>query len=234
MNYYDTEFGGPAYDAWPTMPGQKLIPHKGGDGGAGAAQQQERDRQARIDAATAGINSIFADSGRDATYAAHKDAVFDINKRDIDEQYTDAERENRFGLARAGLMGGSVDVDSNEDLTERMNKGLMQATGLADTAASDLKMQDERARQSLTSLAQSGIDTGTAQTMALRQLDANAQAASAARQGSTVGNLFDDMSQAYLLRQQNAGMQAGRGQAGSQWYGVSNPRTGDSGSIYKN
>lgn len=34
------EFGGPAIDAWPTMPGQKLQPHKGGGGGSSTTKQE--------------------------------------------------------------------------------------------------------------------------------------------------------------------------------------------------
>lgn len=34
------EFGGPAIDAWPTMPGQKIQPHKGGGGGGSSTTTQ--------------------------------------------------------------------------------------------------------------------------------------------------------------------------------------------------
>lgn len=34
------EFGGPAIDAWPTMPGQKIQPHKGGGGGSSTTKQE--------------------------------------------------------------------------------------------------------------------------------------------------------------------------------------------------
>jgi hypothetical protein len=174
--------------------------------------------------------TTFTPTSRDTLYNQQKDAVFRINKQAVDKQQQEAERQNRFGLARSGLMGGSVDVDSNADITERANKGLMQAVGLGDQAAADLKTADERSRQSLISMAQSGIDTGTAQTMAMRQLDAAAQQAAGDRQGATIGNLFGDMSQAYLANQARAGQLAGRN-PNQQWYGVSNPRTGDAGSV---
>lgn len=280
----------------------------GGDGGAGAAQQAEADRQARINAAVEKINAIFDskpmskgvnaatafDQGasyynedgsayvaptstemvpvqtapgggvdvtqgvygyapqqgidknavqqaiaggklftgvetitptqtRQQLYDQQKQAVFDINKLDVDKQFKDAERATRFGLARSGLAGGSEDVDANARLLERNNEGLIRATGLGDQAAADLKTADERSRQSLISMAQSGIDTGTAQGMALRNLDANAQTAAGNRAGATIGNLFGDLGQAYMLRQTSAGMTAGA-KPGSQWYGVSNPQ----------
>lgn len=308
------EFGGPAIDAWPTVPGAKLRPHKGGDGGAGAARQQEEDRQARIKKSVDAINAIFngqsvtqgtdratsfdpnatyynedgtqyiaptkswtehvggaqfgdgsADGGptywvggqdvqrsgvdmdavskllsegklftsrsttqpvntnRTELYDQQKQAVTDLNRREVDRQHTEAERMNRFGLARSGLLGGSADVDSNADLQRRTNEGIMQATALGDQAAADLRTSDERTRQGLISMAQSGIDTGTAQQTALAGLNANSQAAAGARGGATIGNLFSDLSNAYLQNQINAGRTAGA-VPGQQWYGVSAPQ----------
>jgi hypothetical protein len=205
---------------------------KGGDAGAGAAQQQEAARQSRIDSAVGVINGIFDNAGRDELYADQKKAVYDINALDVNKQYKEAERANRFGLARAGLAGGSADIDSNAELQERTNKGLIQATGLGDSAASDLKLADERSRQSLIGMAQSGIDTGTAQTMALNQLNATQQSAAGDRAGATIGNLFGDLGQAYLASQIRAGQVAGKNY-GSSSYGVSNVRSGDAGSVIR-
>lgn len=209
--------------------GIRLYRGKGGDP-TGAAQQQEAERQSRINAAVGTINGVFDNAGRDALYADQKKAVYDINALDVNKQYAEAERQNRFGLARNGLAGGSADIDANAELQERTNKGLIQATGLGDTAASDLKLADERSRQSLIGMAQSGIDTGTAQTLALNNLNATQQSAAGDRAGASVGNLFGDLSQAYLANQIRAGQVAGK-TAGTSSYGVSNPRTGDSGFI---
>lgn len=201
----------------------------GGDPGADA-RQQEKERQQRIQAATESINATFNNSGRDALYSDQKTAVYDLNKREVDRQASEAERMNRFGLARTGLLGGSVNVDSVADLDRRTNEGLMRAGGIADQAAADLKTQDERTRSNLISLAQSGIDTGTAAQQALKGLEVNSANAASARAGATVGGLFNDLSQAYLINQQNQGRQAGM-QYGTQWNGVSNPRTGVSGTV---
>ncbi len=315
------EFGGPAIDAWPTVAGGRMRPHKGGgDGGAGEMRKQEEDRQARIKKSVDAINSIFngqavteganratsfdpsatyydadgnqfvaptrtwmenaggsyvaggGDSGpgywsggqdvqrtgvdmdavnkllsegklftnrtttqpvstnRTALYDEQKQAVTDLNRREVDRQYAEAERANRFGLARSGLLGGSADVDSNAELQRRTNEGTMQATAMGDQAAADLRTSDERTRQGLISMAQSGIDTGTAQQTALAGLNANSQAASAARGGATIGGLFNDLSQAYLANQVNAGRVAGSIPGQQQWYGVSSPQQSYGGS----
>ncbi len=136
--------------------------------------------------------------GREKLYEDQRDAVYEINSREVNRQYGDAERNNRFGLARHGLMGGSADVDSNARLQEITNEGLMKASGIADSAAASLRAKDESARQNLISMAQSGIDTGTAQKMAVESLDSTSQEAQGARSGASVGDLFGGLSQAYL------------------------------------
>lgn len=178
-----------------------------------------------------GVKNV-APTPRQQLYDEQKQAVFDINKRDIDRQYGMAERDNRFGLARSGLLGGSADVDSNALLQQKTNEGLMRARGIGDSAAADLKLADERTRQSLISMAQSGIDTGTAEGMALRGLDAAAQNAQGARTGATIGSLFDDLGAAYLFNQIRAGQQAGANLYG-QDYGVPDTRRSYTGSTSK-
>ena len=147
-----------------------------------------------------GSKTVTPDS-REKLYDEQEQAVYDLNAKDVNDQYADAERANRFALARNGLLGGSSDVESNANLQEKTNEGLVQAKALGQQAASDLRTADEQSKQSLIAMAQSGIDTGTAQQMAQAQLNANAQSALGQRGGATIGNLFDNLSQAYLTRQ---------------------------------
>ena len=171
-------------------------------------------------------------NSRENLYNQQRDAVFDLNRKEVDRQATDAERFNRFGLARSGLMGGSAQIDSVADINRRTNEGLMRAGGIADQAAADLRTADEQARANLISLAQSGIDTGTAASQSLNALRVNSANASSARAGATVGGLFNDMAQAYLMNQMNTGRAAaGSGTNQQQWFGVSNPRAGNSGTV---
>lgn len=135
---------------------------------------------------------------REKLYNEQEQAVYDLNAKEVNDQYADAERANRFALARNGLLGGSSDVESNANLQEMTNEGLIQARALGQQAASDLRTADEQSKQSLIAMAQSGIDTGTAQQMAQAQLSANAQSALGQRGGATIGSLFDNLSQAYL------------------------------------
>jgi hypothetical protein len=299
-NQISKEFGGPAIGAWPTRPGQRLRPHKGG-GGDGGARQMEEERQARQAAAIAEINRIFnggpskrgvgattaisrsgkyydeygnpvdvskfddkfltpettfpntfasalnpellrirsmlqngglytgvqetsGTGGREQMYSSHRDAVYDLNKQDAERQFEDATRQTKFGLARSGLAGGSVDIDDNAELIRRRNEGLMRATGIADEAAANLKLADERTRANLVATAQSGIDVGTAAQMAAKGLEANATSAAGDRAGATVGSLFGDLSRAYLNNQVMQGYRAGMQNNNGQWFGVSSPQ----------
>ena len=199
----------------------------GGGGGDGGAGEREAQRQQRIAAATDQINSIFNGANRDTMYSDQKSAVYDLNKAEVDRQAAVAERANRFGLARSGLVGGSADVDSNSELNRRTNEGLIRTGGIADQSAADLKMQDEKTRANLISMAQSGIDTGSAAQMALNGLSVNADQAAAQRNGATIGSLFGDLSQAYLVNQQAGGVaNAYSPYANNQFIGSQNVRTG--------
>ncbi len=138
---------------------------------------------------------------RDAQYGEISSAVRDTAMRDLDRQYSQASRRNTFGLARSGLLGGSVDAESGGDLTELYGEGKLKATQAGQTAGADLRSNDEKTRQNLIALAQSGIDTGTAASMAAGQMSSAADLARGQVAGSTVGRLFDDMSQAYVANQ---------------------------------
>lgn len=148
-------------------------------------------------AGSAGANKL----ARDAMYGSISDAVRDTALRDLDHQYTTASNRNKFGLARSGLLGGSVDAESGGQLKELYGEGKLKAQQQGMQAAADLRTQDERTRQNLISLAQSGLDTGTAASMASAQMASAADAARGAAAGASVGRLFDDLSQAYVVNQ---------------------------------
>ncbi|MGV3727729.1 hypothetical protein [Hydrogenophaga sp.] len=174
----------------------------GGDGGAGQMRADEEERQRKVQMAVDTVNSTFNGQGRQAMYKDIQDATRDVAGRDLDRQFTTASNQNLFGLARSGLLGGSVDAESGADLATRYGEGQIRATAAGQGAAADLQSVDERTRQNLISLAQSGMDTGTAASMAAGQMAAAADTARATSQGASVGRLFDDMGQAYLTNQQ--------------------------------
>ena len=159
---------------------------------------------------------------REQLYADQRRAVFDVNSQEVNRQAVDAERANRFGLARSGLAGGSTDINSVAEINRRTNEGLLRAGGIADQSGADLRTADERTRSNLISMAQSGIDTGSAATMALGGLKSNADSVAAQRSGANIEDLFGSISAAYLANQQGQGRAQGTNQ-GAQFYGVSDP-----------
>jgi hypothetical protein len=165
---------------------------------------------------------------REQMYKDQRSAVYDLNKMEVDRQAGEIERQNRFGLARSGLLGGSANIDSMSEIGRRTNEGLMRAGGIADDASASLQNADEQTRNNLISLAQSGIDTSTAAQMASQGLKTNADNAASARSAATIGGLFDDLSQGYLTYQRNMGRQAGAAQGQQQFYGATSARTGGS------
>lgn len=177
-----------------------------------------------------GVRTIKG-TDRNQLYREQQDAVTQLNQREVSRQHEDAERQNRFGLARAGLSGGSVDVDSNAELSRINNEGMMKAVGLGQQAAADLRTQDERTRQSLISMAQSGIDTGQAAQLALSGLEANTASAGAARSGATIGNLFNDLANVYAYNQQMQGFNQGYAPYMNRGYSNSVRSKGDQGQL---
>lgn len=194
----------------------------GGGGDSGALEKQETERQQKVQAAVDAINAQFGygvaggdqdqaasveanRAARDAMYSDIQSATTETALRGLDRQYDTASKQNKFGLARSGLLGGSVDAESGADLSTRYGEGRMQAQAAGIGAASELRALDEKTRQNLISLAQSGIDTGTASNLALGQMQAAADSARSTSQSATVGDLFSNMGQAYLRQQQALG-----------------------------
>lgn len=212
MLKYDAELdaqaqalGGGALYAFPQTRFGRVRFYKGG--GGNSAEKIERERQERAAQAIAAINSQFDNANRQALYDQQRQAVYDLNTNEVNRQALDAERNNRFAMARNGLLGGSVDIDSNAELNRRTNEGLAQAAGIADSAMADLIQNDETTRNNLISMANAGTDATTAGQMAANGLKQNAEIAKANSAIATVGNLFNDISNAYLYNNFNKSAQ---------------------------
>ena len=193
------ECGGPAIGAWPTTQGGRLVPHKGG-GGGNDAQKIENDRRKRAQEAYDAINRIFDNADRDKLYQEQRDAVYQMNADEVNRQAADAERLNRFALARNSLIGGSAQIDSEAELNRRTNEGLSKAGGIADEAAASLQAADENTRNNLISMATGGTEATEAAKLAASGLSQNLSNSMVDRSVATVGSLFNDLSNAYLTQ----------------------------------
>lgn len=128
---------------------------------AALAEQKEVERTAKISGATRRVDAAFDNSERTALYDRIGEASFDLNKQALDQTREDSSNNLRFSLARAGLAGGSVDVDRNEEIVDRFNKGLLLARNTATSAENSAKSTDNNIRNSLLSAASSGNYDGS-------------------------------------------------------------------------
>lgn len=182
------------------MPAVKGMPRrlfKGGGSNHDALRiEEERKREAKK--ATDAINRIFDNANREQLYQQQRNNVYNLNADEVERQAAEAERQNRFGLARNGLIGGSAQIDSNAELNRRTNRGLAKAGGIADDAQASLMKADENTRNNLVSMATAGTDATTAAQLANSGLKQNSEAAQSNAAAATVGNLFNDLQNAYL------------------------------------
>lgn len=166
------------------------------------------------------LEKKYRTGGRDAMYAERAGAVRDVNLRELNRQAGESKRGLKFNLARAGLTGGSSDADSQQELARRYNEGTLKVSQLADEAAADLRMSDERARMSLIGQAQAGLDATSATQLALKNLEANSAAAKSVGQYQTLGDLMSDLADYYGVSRYLLGRQQATGNPNGRSFGA--------------
>jgi hypothetical protein len=121
------------------------------------------------------INSLFGN--RDGIYDTVRKDVYDLQASRLGERREDTLRKLRFGAARTGLTGGSVDV-SNKGLEQReFGRALMDASNTAQSRADEMRANDERTRLNLISQMRSGLGSADATQSALATMQDNLTAA---------------------------------------------------------
>ncbi len=167
---------------------------------ANAAADRERANTARLETTTKGINTLFGSPERQAQYGSFLDALRARFGEQLGKQRQQAERQMRFGLARAGLTGGSENVSANRRLGERSADAALDAESKAQGSVDDLRSQDNSTRLQLLGLAQGGADATTAATRGLEGLQMNLSRARNAGNSATLGDFFGDIGNAYRSR----------------------------------
>lgn len=140
---------------------------------ADEANRIEQERQAKISATQATVNSVFDDPRRAAEIEGVVSAVRQQQLDQLNEQNTDVTRDLKFNLARGGQIGGSLQADMNARQSKAYQRALLKAEQGAQGIGSKIRMGDDDARARLITLATSGLDATTGA----------AQSASAMRQG---------------------------------------------------
>lgn len=176
-------------------------------------EQLAKDEEGRKTALRTSIDTLYGIGGSAEAQAAAKQMQDDqagVSKATSD-YYTDqltrtataAERNNRFNLARQGLLGGSVDVDSNTELATDKNLGATRIDQAARAAAGQLQAQREGERLNSVGLVNAGAgDEGVrAASAGLRDTLTNAQNAN---RTDLTGDLFTGFADNYALSNANA------------------------------
>lgn len=180
-------------------------------GGGGGAQDQakgmEQQRQAAIAKTVGDINTAF--SGREGQY---KDFITARRAQYGDElarQQKQAVKQNKFALARNGLTGGSVQVDTGKKLADDLNLGTIAAENKAGGELASLKAADENSRNQMISLAQSGASIGNGSAQTASALRANIESARAGSVPDTLGKVFGDTADIYKQMSEQAAIRKG-------------------------
>lgn len=181
-----------------------------------SAQEQEALRQANIGKNVTAINSAYG--GREGQYKAFADALKTKYTGDLNRQYADANRNQRFELAGAGLTGGSQAVDSGRNLGREMAQGTVAAQSKVNSEEAALRSQDENSRLQLISLAQTGGDIGNAASQTANMLKANLQGAQGGAAG-TLGDVFGSTAATYKTMQDARNLRRGLTSSYEQIYG---------------
>lgn len=121
-------------------------------------KDQAEERKANIASSMAEIEKMFGE--REPMYGRLAGESRALNLEQLGVYEKDAAREMNFALARAGNVGGSVEVDRNRDLAEKMGLGVASIEQHAQGQADTLRAQDQQLRGSLMGLAASGGITG--------------------------------------------------------------------------
>lgn len=181
----------------------------GGSKYAKRAEQRELERQRQIKDATARIDAIFDAPSRQAQYDDFLSALRDFYMTDLGRQQRDAARKLRFGMARAGLTGGSVAADKGRNLADEYRRGVLTAERRAQGSLADLRSQDEASRLSLIQMAQSGLDATTAAARAADAMRTNLGGAMARGQAEGLGDVFANTAAIYKKQTDEAARRRG-------------------------
>lgn len=188
----------------------------GGGGGDGGAAAREAERQARVDAATAAVNSLFG-IGDDAALA-QRNQIYDTVRGDtrgyfskqLEEDRAAAARELGFMKARSGQVGSSAATDLDTEFNRRYDRGLLDVANRAESAATGLRAADEQARLGLIGRVSAGMDQGSATSSALSQLQSNLDAARSNASYGRLANVFADLIGLNNMAQTQAGAEDAR------------------------
>ena len=144
-------------------------------------------------------------AARDAGYEQIRSSNMAIMNEDINRNRNDAARMLKFGLSRAGLSGGSVDIDENRNLTDANQRSIIQANQLSDNQVQQVRAKDESDYATAIQKIDAGLDADTAITTATQAVKNNRDQAISDPTSSSLNNLFASIGNAWSNYQYGQG-----------------------------
>lgn len=182
------------------------------------AEQAEKQRQARMAAGERSVNAAFDSPERAAGQQDFLKALRENFMLDATRQKEVADRRLKFALARSGNTGGSVAVSGNKRLGEEFQEGVVNSENRAQSALSDLRSDDENARQSLISMIRAGGDATTAATRGMQLSASNAAGAQSRALTEGIGDIFGGTADVYMRSEDAAARRRGMRDAQTSIY----------------
>lgn len=174
------------------------------------AKADEAQKSADIASTITGINAKFDDPARTAQYdklAADTTAKY---TQDVNEQETKTARKLKFAQARSGQIGSSTQAYQGKMLGQDYAKAIIDAAQRGQQASSQLRSADESTRSNLISMAQSGLDAGTAENRATGSLYNNLLNSQSQSTAQSLGDAFGDLGSVYQNSQDQKAARQGQ------------------------
>ena len=174
-----------------------------------AAEAAERERQAQIRGSVGRINEAFDNPNRQREIGDYLGATRQFYMNDLNRQKGETDRNLKFAMARSGQTGGKVAIDSAARVGQDYNRGVIESDRRAQSAAADLRSQDEGSRLGLIQMAQSGLDATTGSSRALSALQNNLQAGRSTATAQGLGDAFGTFANLFKRSQEEAAARRG-------------------------
>ena len=174
-----------------------------------AAEAAERERQAQIRGSVGRINEAFDNPNRQREIGDYLGATRQFYMNDLNRQKGETDRNLKFAMARSGQTGGKVAIDSAARVGQDYNRGVIESDRRAQSAAADLRSQDEGSRLGLIQMAQSGLDATTGSSRALSALQNNLQAGRSTATAQGLGDAFGTFANLFKRSQEAAATRRG-------------------------
>lgn len=147
----------------------------------------------------AGYDAAVAEAKKNASTAPARESLYtkigDDTKNtalvDLGRDRDITQRDLGFMLARAGLSGGSRDVDVNRDILDTYNQGVLKAANMGTETANNARSADDQTRVKLIQNIQAGLDEGQAAQQAYEGMANNARSAQDDANSATLKGFFD-------------------------------------------